>query len=127
MSPTSLSIKNVTSEHRLLGIEGQDLTVSCKAVGGKPAPNVVLVIDGQSVANQTQTATHTFHTISRSYDRKTVTCLASHADYSQNSMTVSALIYLNCKYFYMYWFTFHFVQILDNASMMFLIFLKLPC
>ena len=95
--PSSLSIENVTPENRLLGTEGQGLTVSCKAVGGKPAPNVVLIIDGQSLANQTQIVQHTLTTIKRSYDRKTVTCQASHADYSQNPMTDSAVIYLHCK------------------------------
>jgi hypothetical protein len=92
-----LNIENVTPENRLLRTEGQDLTVPCTAVGGTPAPNVVLKIDGQSVASQTQSVQYTLNTISRSYDRKTVTCQASHAEYSQNTMTVSALIYLNCK------------------------------
>ena len=95
--PSSLIIENVTPENnRLVGTEDQDLTVSCKAVGGKPTPNVVLIIDGMSKANQTQTAQHTLTTIRRSYDRKTVTCQASHADYSQNVMT-DAVIFLNCK------------------------------
>jgi hypothetical protein len=71
--------------------------VSCKAVGGTPAPNVVLIIDRHTVTSQTQSVQHTLTSINRSYDRKTVTCQASHADYSQNPMTVSALIYLNCK------------------------------
>jgi hypothetical protein len=71
--------------------------VSCKAVGGTPAPNVILIIDGQYVANQTQTAHHTLTNINRSYDQKTVTCQASNPLYSQNSMTDSAVIYLNCK------------------------------
>ena len=97
VSPTSLSIENVTPEHRLLGTEGHDLTLSCKAVGGEPAPNVVVIIDGQSLANQTQIVQHTLTTIKRFYDRKTVTCQASHADYSQNPITDSAVIYLHCK------------------------------
>jgi hypothetical protein len=71
--------------------------VSCKAEGGKPAPNVVLIIDRQIVANQTQSVQHTLTAINRSYDRRTVTCQANHADYSQNPMTDSAVIYLNCK------------------------------
>ena len=95
--PTNLSIENVTPENRLIGTEGQDLTVSCKAEGGKPAPNVILIIDGQTQSNQTQSVQHTFNTINRSYDRKTVTCQANHADYSQSPMTDSAVIYLNCK------------------------------
>ena len=97
--PTSISIENATPENNLLGTEGQDLTVTCKAVGGKPAPNVVLIIDGQTVANQTQSVQHTFNTISRSYDRKTVTCQASNTAYSQSLFTDTAVIYLNCKQF----------------------------
>ena len=96
--PSSLNIENVTPANtRLLGTEGQDLTVSCKAQGGKPAPNVVLIIDRQIVANQTQSVQHTLIATNRSYDRRTVTCQANHADYSQNTMTNSAVIYLNCK------------------------------
>ena len=71
--------------------------MSCKAVGGTPAPNVVLIIDGQTLASQTQTVQSTLTTINRSYDRKTVTCQASHADYSENSLTDAAVIYLKCK------------------------------
>ena len=71
--------------------------MSCKAVGGKPAPNVVLIIDGQTLASQTQTVQSMLTTINRSYDRKTVTCQANNPAYSQNPMNVSALIYLNCK------------------------------
>jgi hypothetical protein len=95
--PSSLSTENATPEHRLLGTQGQDLTVSCEVKGGKPAPNVVLIIEGQTKTNQTQTVQHTLTTINRSYDHKTVTCQASHADYSHNSLTDSAVIYLNCK------------------------------
>ena len=93
--PSSLRIENATPPIRLLGTEGQDLNVSCKAVGGKPAPNVLLIIDGQTVANQTQSVQHT--SINRSYDRKTVTCQASNPAYSQISLTDSAVVYLNCK------------------------------
>jgi predicted nuclease of predicted toxin-antitoxin system len=96
--PSNLTIENVTpGNNRLLGTEDQDLTVSCKAEGGKPTPNVVLIIDGQTLANQTQTAQHTLNAINRSYDRKTVTCQASNPAYSQNSLTYSAAIYLYCK------------------------------
>ena len=88
---------NVTPQNRLLGTEGQDLTVSCKAVGGTPAPNVMLILDGQTVANQTQTAQHTFKTISRYYDHKTVTCQVCNEAYSQDSMTDSVVMYISCK------------------------------
>ena len=98
VSPSSLNIENVTTENnRLVGTEGQDLTVACKAVGGKPAPNVVLIIDGQYVANQTQSVQSILTAINRSYDRTTVTCQANNPAYSQNSFTDSAVIYLNCK------------------------------
>ena len=56
--------------NRLLGTEDQDLTVSYNAEGGNPAPYVVLTIDAQTVANQTQSVQHTFSTINRSYDKK---------------------------------------------------------
>jgi hypothetical protein len=96
--PSSLNIENVTPEnYRLVGTEGQDLTVSCKAVGGKPAPNVVLRIDGEYVTNQTQLVQHTLTVINRSYDKTIVTCQASNPAYSQNPLTDSAVIYLNCK------------------------------
>ena len=97
MSPTSLSIDNVTPENRLLGTEGKDLTVSCTAVGGTPAPNVVLIIDGQTLTSQIQTAELTLNAINRSYDHKTVTCQASNPAYSQISLTDAAVIYLNSK------------------------------
>ena len=95
--PSSLKIENVARENKLLGTEGQDLTVSCKAIGGKPVPNVVLIIDGHTAASQIQLVQHTLTTISRSYDRGTVTCQASNPAYSHNSLTDSAVIYLYCK------------------------------
>jgi len=95
--PSSLRIENATPPIRLLGTEGQDLNVSCKAVGGKPAPNVILIIYGQTVASQTQIVQHTLNTINSSYDRKTVTCQVSYAADTLDSLTDSAIIYLNCK------------------------------
>jgi hypothetical protein len=95
--PSRLTIENVTPQNKLLGTEGQDLTVSCKAVGGTPATNVILIIDELPIANQTQRAQHTLTAISRSYDHKTVTCLASNEAYSQDLMTVSVVMYINCK------------------------------
>jgi hypothetical protein len=94
---SSLTIENVVPNNRLLGTEGQDLILSCKAVGGRPVHNVVLKIDEQTVASQPQTVQYTLTTINKSYDRKTVTCQASHADYSQDSLTDTAVIYLNSK------------------------------
>ena len=94
--PSRVSIENVASPSRLLGTEGHDLTVSCKAVGGTPAPYVVLIIDGQTVANQTRSVQHTLNS-ARSYDKKTVTCQASNPANSQKSLTDSAVIYLNLK------------------------------
>ena len=70
--------------------------MSCKAVGGTPAPNVVLIIDGQTLASQTQSVQHTLNS-TRSYDNKTVTCQASNPAYSQNVLTDSSVIYLLCK------------------------------
>jgi hypothetical protein len=71
--------------------------MSCKAEGGTPAPNVILMIDGQTVISQIQSVQCTLNTINRSYDKKTVTCQASNPAYSQNTLTVSAVIYLNCQ------------------------------
>jgi hypothetical protein len=71
--------------------------VSCNAEGGNPAPYVVLIIDGHTVANQTQSVQHTLSTINRSYEPKIVTCQTSNPAYSHNPMTVSAVIYLNRK------------------------------
>ena len=71
--------------------------MSCKAVGGIPAPNVVLKIDGQTVANLTQSVQHTLNTINRSYDRKTVTCQAGNHAYSQDPISNTAVVYLNCS------------------------------
>ena len=96
-APSSLSIENVTSENILLGTEDQDLTVSCIAQGGTPPPNVVLIIDGQTVANQTQSVQYTLNKINISYDQKTVACQASNPAYEQNVLTDAAVIYLNCK------------------------------
>ena len=96
--PSSLNIESAISQsNRLRGTEGQDLTVSCKAVGGTPAPNVVLIIDGQTLVNQIQSVQRILTVIDRSYDRTTVTCQAINPAYSQNAMTDSAVIYLNCK------------------------------
>ena len=92
-----MTIENVTPQNRLLGTEGHDLTVSCKAVGGTPAPNVILIIDEKPVANQTQSAQHTLTAINRSYDHKTVKCQTSNEVYSQDSMTVSVVMNINCK------------------------------
>ena len=71
--------------------------MTCKAVGGKPAPNVVVKIDGKNVAYQTQSVQHTLTAINGSYDHKIVKCEASNPAYSHNSLTDSTVIYLNCK------------------------------
>jgi Cdc6-like AAA superfamily ATPase len=71
--------------------------VSCKAEGGKPAPNVVLIIDGETVTSRTQSVQHTLNTINRSYDRKTVTCQAGNPAYSQDPISSTAVIHINCK------------------------------
>jgi hypothetical protein len=82
-------------------IESADVTIDddkySTSKNPSTAPYVVLIIDGQTVANQTQSVQHTLSTINRSYDHKIVTCQTSNLAYSQNPMTVSAVIYLNRK------------------------------
>jgi hypothetical protein len=90
-----LNIENDRTNKILVRLDDHDLLMSCKAVGGKPAPNV-LIIDGQTKANQTQSVQYTLNS-TRSYDNKTVTCQASNPAYSQNSLTDSAVIFLYCK------------------------------
>jgi hypothetical protein len=41
----NLNIENVRTNNILVGLDDHDLLMSCKAIGGKPAPNV-LIIDG---------------------------------------------------------------------------------
>ncbi len=69
--------------------------MSCKAIGGKPAPTVP-ILDGQTKEIQTQSVQYTLNS-TRSYDNKTVTCQASNPAYSQNSLTDSAVTFLYCK------------------------------
>jgi catabolite regulation protein CreA len=95
--PSSLRIENVTTEQRLLGTQEQDLVVSCTAIGGIPAPNVALIIEGKSIQSQAQSVQYTFKSIHRSYDQKKVTCQASNPVYLQDPMNYSAMLYLNCK------------------------------
>jgi hypothetical protein len=52
--------ENVTTEQRLLGTQEQDLVVSCTAIGGIPAPNVALIIEGKSIPSQAQSVQYTF-------------------------------------------------------------------
>ena len=87
VAPSSVTIENVTQENRLLGTEGQDLNVSCKSVGGKPVFTIALIIDGQTVASQSQSVQHTLTTINISYDRKTVACQARYTDDILDSLT----------------------------------------
>jgi hypothetical protein len=57
---SSLNIENVTPDSRLLGTESQDLTVSCKAEGGTPSPNIVLIIDCQLISENSKCMHYTF-------------------------------------------------------------------
>ena len=97
VQPSSLTIEHATIEKRLLGTQEQDLVVSCTAIGGIPAPNVALKIEGKSIPSQAQSVQYTFQSIHRSYDQKTVTYQASNPAYLQDPMTYTAMIYLNCK------------------------------
>ena len=97
VQPSSLRIENVTTNKRLLGTQEHDLVVSCTAIGGIPAPNVALIIEGKSIPSQAQSVQYTFKSIHRSYDQKIVSCQASNPAYLQDPMTYSAMIYLSCK------------------------------
>lgn len=96
VGPTSIVFENLSSSDKLNGIEGQDMTIKCTAVGGQPAPDVKLVILGSTYTG-TQSAEHTFIP-NKSNDGSTVTCKAGYNQISYNPIKTMANIYLMCKY-----------------------------
>ncbi|XP_071132688.1 protein turtle-like [Mytilus edulis] len=97
LEPVSVNIDNVLPDDKLSGTEGLNLIITCRAVGGKPPPNVKLTISGTIVATGNQSLQHTFSTISRSYDRKAITCYAGHDVISHYPLIDSAKLYLFLK------------------------------
>ncbi|VDI37246.1 Hypothetical predicted protein, partial [Mytilus galloprovincialis] len=92
IGPTSVYIGNVTPYNKILGIEGQDMTINCTAVGGQPAPDIKLVILGSIYAGL-GLAQHTF-TPHSSDDGSTVTCQAGYNQINFNPLSTSAYIHL---------------------------------
>lgn len=90
-------IENVLQDDKLQGIEGLDLIITCTAKGGQPQPDLKLIISGSTVATGKQSLQHTLSTISRSYDRKTLTCYAGNEEISHYSLAYSAKVYLTRK------------------------------
>ncbi|CAC5384326.1 unnamed protein product [Mytilus coruscus] len=97
LEPISVNIDNVLPDDKLQGTEGLDLIITCRADGGKPPPNVKLKISGSTVAIGNQSLQHTLSTISRSYDRTTITCYAGHEEISHYPLIDSAKLYLFLK------------------------------
>ncbi|CAC5399924.1 unnamed protein product [Mytilus coruscus] len=70
VEPYSVNTDNVLPDDKLQGTEGLDLIITCRAVGGKPTPDVKLLISGSIAATGKQSLQHTLSTISSSYDLK---------------------------------------------------------
>lgn len=100
VEPISVHIDNVLPDEKLQGTEGLDLKITCTAVGGKPPPNVKLIISESTVATGNQFLQHTLATINRSNDRRTITCYAGHEEISHYPHIDSAKLYLFCKLFF---------------------------
>lgn len=94
-----MNIDNVLEDEKLQGTEGNDLIITCRAVGGQPQPDLKLLISGIIVATGKQSLHFTLLNISRSYDRKTITCYAGNEEISHYQIVDSAKLYLNCKIF----------------------------
>lgn len=99
VEPSSVKIDSVLPDDKVSGTEGVDLIITCIAVGGKPKPDVKVLISGRTVATGKQSLQHTLPTISRSYDRKAITCYAGHEEISHYPLVDEAKIYLICKTF----------------------------
>lgn len=97
VEPSSVIIENVLQDDKLQGTEGLDLIITCTAIGGQPQPDLKLIISGSTVATGKQSLHHTLSAISRSYDRKTITCYAGNEEISHYSLANSAKVYLTRK------------------------------
>ncbi|XP_071132689.1 uncharacterized protein [Mytilus edulis] len=97
VDPSSVNIDNVLQDEKLQGTEGQDLIITCRAVGGQPQPDLKLLISGSIVATGKQSLQFTLLKISRLYDRKTILCYAGNEEISHYQTVDSAKLYLNLK------------------------------
>lgn len=86
----------MTLDNRIPGIEGQDMSIKCTAVGGQPPPDMQLVILG-STFNGKQSTQHTFKPVS-SHDGSTITCQAGYTDINYFQLNTTAYIHLKRKY-----------------------------
>ncbi|XP_076110861.1 kin of IRRE-like protein 3 [Mytilus galloprovincialis] len=92
VGPTSVYIENVTLDNRIPGIEGQDMSIKCTAVGGQPPPDMQLVILGSTFTGK-QSTQHTFKPVS-SHDGSTITCQAGYTDINYFQLNTTAYIHL---------------------------------
>lgn len=99
-----MKIDNVSLEGKLQGTEGLDLKISCRADGGKPLPDVKLIISGVTFATGKQSIQQTLPKVKRAIDRKTITCKAGYEEFLYYPLVDSANLYLNCKLFILYVF-----------------------
>ncbi|XP_071133273.1 protein turtle-like [Mytilus edulis] len=97
VEPVSVKMDNVLLDDKLQGTEGLDLIITCRAVGGKPAPDVKLLIAGSTVASGIQSLQHTLPSINRSNDRKTIVCYAGYEEISHYALSDSVNLYLILK------------------------------
>ncbi|CAC5359013.1 unnamed protein product [Mytilus coruscus] len=95
VGPSAITIENVTPDNKIPGIEGQDMTIKCTAVGGQPASDVKLVILGSTYIGK-QSAQHTFKPV-RANDGSDVTCRAGYEDIRYYPLNTTAYIYLKLK------------------------------
>ncbi|CAG2197910.1 unnamed protein product [Mytilus edulis] len=95
IGPTSVYIENVDQDNKILGIEGQDMTIKCTSMGGQPPPDIKLVILGSNYTGS-RSAQHTFKPHS-SDDGSTVTCQAGYNQINFNPLSTFAYIHLMFK------------------------------
>ncbi|CAC5404052.1 unnamed protein product [Mytilus coruscus] len=95
VGPTNISIENETSDNKIPGKEGQDMTIKCTAVGGQPQPDIKLVILGFTYTGD-QSAQHTFKP-QRTNDGSAITCQAGYTEINFYPLITEAYIHLMLK------------------------------
>ncbi|CAC5394843.1 GPA33 [Mytilus coruscus] len=96
VGPTAVSLDNMTPDNKIPGIEGQDMTIKCTAVGGQPPPDVNLEILGFTYTG-TQLAQYTFKPY-RDNDDLNVTCKTGYSVIDFFPLTTAAHIHLMPPY-----------------------------